>query len=612
MDIAPDKQNIDRVFSNTVYYIDFYQRDYKWTDEPVKRLLDDIFYKFNQAYAKHKDLSPTAESITAKYPWYYLNTFVTNTVEGRVYVVDGQQRLTTLTLVIIKLFHLAKQFESKTSKWLESKLVGFSGMESQFWMNHERHRLVLQALKDAPDGSIDTSTGITAVNMERNYQTISDYLDDVLTTQHKLETFVFYFLHRLVLINLTVVQTDVPMVFEVINDRGVRLKPYEILKGKLLGQIDKLELDQKDYNGLWEKQIRAINILKDDDADTFFRYLLKAKYANTRKEGVPYDGDYHREMFNTTLNTTLKLSHNPTGVKNFLDKTFSYYSALYVKLLNAAAEETAVAPHVFLNRLNELDTQFLLILSSCKLNDPEESTKIARVAQELDRAFSLLQLQSAYDSNDFAEMVYGISEDIRDQPVAKLRKVFDLHIKEFIKEQRKSVVSEVFQYTLFRNTGMNLNARFKRYFFACVERYLASEMRLNMKHSVQDLVTKTGAKTGFHIEHILAQNDENRALFGNDEEKFEQERNRLGALLLLKGRDNQSSNDEPYKQKLKTYANTLYWNELLREDSYKSKIDVRELQKKLKEPLKPMPTFGQEQLEQRHKLLYEISQLIWS
>jgi hypothetical protein len=38
MDISPDKQNIDRVFSNTAYYIDFYQRDYRWTDEPVLRL----------------------------------------------------------------------------------------------------------------------------------------------------------------------------------------------------------------------------------------------------------------------------------------------------------------------------------------------------------------------------------------------------------------------------------------------------------------------------------------------------------------------------------------------------------------------------------------------
>jgi hypothetical protein len=32
MDISPDKQNLDQVFSNTAYYIDFYQRDYRWTE----------------------------------------------------------------------------------------------------------------------------------------------------------------------------------------------------------------------------------------------------------------------------------------------------------------------------------------------------------------------------------------------------------------------------------------------------------------------------------------------------------------------------------------------------------------------------------------------------
>ncbi len=42
MDVTPDKQNIDKV-SNTNYHIVFYQRQYKWNEEPVKRLLEDIF-----------------------------------------------------------------------------------------------------------------------------------------------------------------------------------------------------------------------------------------------------------------------------------------------------------------------------------------------------------------------------------------------------------------------------------------------------------------------------------------------------------------------------------------------------------------------------------------
>lgn len=613
MDIAPDKQNIDGVFSNTVYYIDFYQRDYKWTEEPVTRLLDDVFYKFNQEYALRKDLAPSKETITARYPWYYLNTYVTNTIGGKVYIVDGQQRLTTLTLILIKLYHLARQFGSKAENWLESKLVGFAGMEHQFWMNHERHKKALEALKAGVDdlGAIDTSSGITAANLVKNYKTITTYLNQELTDQHKLESFVFYFLYRLVLINLAVEQTDVPMVFEVINDRGVRLRPYEIIKGKLLGQIDKLELDQRDYNGLWEHQVRAVNSYREDEIDTFFRYYLKAKFSDTRKDGTRFDGDYHREMFSHSMSSLLHLTHDASGVKTFLDNDFKYFTSLYLKIWTATQTENSAYPHVFLNRLNEMDGQFLLILSSCRFNDPEETAKICTVAAEIDRLFSLLQLQNAYDSNAFAERLYRISADIRNKPVQDIRPAFDRHLIEELSRQRSATVTEPFQYTFFRNTGINLNTRFKRYFFARVERFLAENTNMGMKHAIEELVLRTGHVNGFHIEHILCHNDQNKALFDNNEELFEQERNRLGGLLLLKGKDNISSNNELYANKLKTYANTLYWNETLRDDSYKSKLDMNALITKFNLDLRPFDSFGPEELESRQKLLFDISSLIW-
>lgn len=96
INVSPVQQNLDIVFSNITYWIDFYQRDYKWNKDPVVRLLDDVFYKFNLEYETKKDLDPKAEIIAAKYPWYYLNTYVTNVINGKTYIVDGQQRLTTL------------------------------------------------------------------------------------------------------------------------------------------------------------------------------------------------------------------------------------------------------------------------------------------------------------------------------------------------------------------------------------------------------------------------------------------------------------------------------------------------------------------------------------
>ncbi|NEQ47205.1 MAG: DUF262 domain-containing protein [Leptolyngbya sp. SIOISBB] len=613
VDIAPDKQNIDSVFSNTVYYIDFYQRDYKWTEEPVTRLLDDIFYKFNQEYELLKDLDPKKEIIAAKYPWYYLNTYVTNTVNGKVYVVDGQQRLTTLTLILIKLYRAALARESKLHKWLDTKLVGQSGFHEEFWMNHERHRHALEALKEGEDlGSIDTSSGITAVNMVQNYRTITTYLDQEILDKNKLETFIFYFLYRLVLINLAVEQTDVPMVFEVINDRGVRLRPYEIIKGKLLGQIDKLELDQGDYNGVWETQVQTINSYREDEIDTFFRYYLKAKHSDTRKDGTRFDGDYHREMFSNVMSESLRVNHNPAGVKDFLDNEFKYFTSLYLKILEGTKATNSTYPHVFLNRLNEMDGQFLLIFSNCYLDDPEEEIKIRTVSYEIDRLFSLLQLQNAYDSNAFATLLYQISAEIREQPVDQIRSAFDRFLMQELSRQRLATVAEPFQYAYFRNTGINLNIRFKRYFFARIEQFLAKETNMGMKHPVEDLVTRRGHVNGFHIEHILSYNEDNLELFNGDVDLFEQERNRLGGLLLLKGLDNISSGNEIYVEKLKSYANTLYWNETLREDSYKSKLDMKALKERYKLELQPYNSFGPEELNARQKLLFEISSIIWN
>jgi hypothetical protein len=613
MEIQPDKQNLDQTFSTTVYFIDFYQRDYKWTEEPVKRLLDDVFYQFDEAYAKHAALEPNKENINARYPWYYLNTYVTNNVGGRVFVVDGQQRLTTLTLILLKLLSKARTLGSKTAPWLERKIAGYSGTEHEFWMNHVRHLQVLEGLMDGEDpATIYTSTGITAANMIQNYKLISAELDARLKTVHVFETFVHYFLFRLVLINLSVDTNHVPMVFEVINDRGVKLKPYEILKGKLLGQIDKLELDHGNFNALWDEQVGGVNAFLDDEIDSFFRYWLKAKFADSRKNGQRFDGDYHREMFKTDMNAALKLDHNPSEVKAFLNGTFRYYTDLYTRLWRATQNETTGFEAVFCNGMNELDGQFMLVISACKVDDPDEAKKIKAVAAGLDRMFTLLQLQGAYDSNEFAARLFEISAAIRDGSASDIPAIFEKHLIAELVERRALQVKEAFSYALFRPMSIDrLNTRFARYVFASVERLLAGGMAAAMRHNFKDLVTQRGAKNGFHIEHILSYNEENLALFDDNEEVFEQERNRLGGVLLLKGKDNISSSNETYVDKLKTYAGTLYWNESLREDAYKSKLDFRSFIKKHRLSFKPLPKFGPDELEERQRLLFDLCALIW-
>ena len=611
MDVSPLNQNIDTLFSNTTYYIDFYQRQYKWDSVPVIRLLDDIFYKFTEEHKRFANSSIPSDQIITKYSWYYMNTYVTNLDEesNRLYIVDGQQRLTTLTLILIKLYHQAGTFQSDLKDWIADKIVGRSGYKKTFWLNHEIHEPTLKALFDDAE-DIPTDTGTTAINLKGNYTIISKRLDNELKEKNIFERFVFYFMYRLVIINLKVEQTDVPMVFEVINDRGVRLKPYEILKGKLLGQIDKEELNTLNFNELWDNRVNTINANAPDLIDNFFIYLLKSKFANTIGESRKFDKEYHRALF---AETNLNLDHNPDNVKKFLQNDFSYYADLFIKLQGYSANYDKDYRYIYYNSLTDRGQQFLLILSACKVKDKQEQEKIKAVSYQIDRLFCLLQLQRAYDSNKFNEIMYKISEQIREKDVSEIKKVFDDSLIEILRDKYSNYeLNSTFSYGYFKETGIDLDKRFKRYFFARIEEFIADNTKMDMRHNLYNLVVNTGSTNGFHIEHILAENTENYALFNNDEDRFRSERNRLGGLLLLKGKDNISSNNEPYNDKLVSYANTLYWNETLRADSYKSHLDFTNWIKTSKLNFRPMDKFGPQELEERHKLLFEIVKCIWN
>ncbi|MFN0190620.1 MAG: DUF262 domain-containing protein [Aestuariivirga sp.] len=618
MDVSPDKQSIDKLFANTTYYIDFYQRDYKWSEEPVKRLLDDIFFVFDAAYPKYCSLQAGPEA-ASRYPWYYLNTYVTNTINGRIFVVDGQQRLTTITLILICLLRLAEQTHSKLQGWLKGKIAGQTGYESQFWMRHEKHLETLKALFDG-EPSIPVGSGTTARNLKENSVAINLILRQKLQNSekqielHKFESFVFFFLHRLVLINLSVEQTDVPMVFEVINDRGIKLRPYEILKGKLLGQIDKAELESGRFNELWEAAATSVNDYSSEGVeqfDQFFVYYLKSKFADTRAAAQRFDNDYHREMFKPDINEKLQLDRNAAQVKAFLSDRLKYFSGLYCKMLRLSQTLTKGFERVYFNRMNEMDMQYMLVMSACLPNDPEEDEKIKLVSFNVDRLFSLLRLQKSYDSNDFTESVFRISAKIRERPPVEISAAFESEILEQLTLESEERPKSSFEYSNFANVSIkDIPKRFTRYFFWRVDDFLAYGIKTGLRQSIDDVVSKTGEKTGFHIEHILAQNEQNKALY-RDEDAFNADRNRLGAVLLLKGKDNQSSNAEKYEDKLKTYANTLLWNETLREDFYKSKKDLESFEKQTGLKLCALPSFGPDQVNERQKLLFEISSRIW-
>ncbi len=615
MEVKPDSQNVEQLFNKTVFYIDFYQRQYKWERDPVIKLLDDIFYKFNNEYKRYETSDIDIEKQILDYGWYYLNTVVTNNVDGNTYLVDGQQRLTTLSLILIKLYRMSKDFDDELSDWIGSCICGHSGKKSNFWMNHEGCQDVLKTLYDTGSANISENARITERNIVQNYKFVSDYIDANISKDNikRYEAFVYYFLRRVVVIRLDVSQTDVPMVFEVINDRGVKLKPYEILKGKLLGQVNKKELDELKLNESWDNQVEKINNYATDEIDQFFIYYLKSKFADVQSGGKQFDNNYHRAIMDLSQ---LGLNHNEVKVKSFLKNEFNYYTNLYLRLLKYRMEQIAGYESVYYNSLNKMNQQVLLILSACKLNDPEETLKIQTVSKEMDRFFCLLTLQQAYESNSFGRIIYEISSKIRNGSIDSIRPAFDEALISLLKEAKgESNIQSVWNYNYFRNAGYSSCSRqFLRYVLARLDLFLCNNTKTTMRYDFKKMASSGKA---FHVEHILSDNENNRNLFLDadgtpDGALFSQERNRLGGLLILKGPDNQSSNNEPYQDKLKTYSGTLLWNESLRDDLYKSNKDLSSWISANKINMHSMSSFGREELEERHKLLFDLFSKIWA
>ena len=80
----------------------------------------------------------------------------------------------------------------------------------------------------------------------------------------------------------------------------------------------------------------------------------------------------------------------------------------------------------------------------------------------------------------------------------------------------------------------------------------------------------------------------------------------------MKGKDNISSGKERFTKKLKSYANTLLWNETLRADTYKSKLDFKQYMNETGLKFRSMEVFGPDELEERHRLLFDVCSLIWA
>ena len=607
--IQPDRQTVEQCLKNKTYYVDFYQREYVWNEETVLTLLTDIFDVFEQSYLSCGDADLTPITMDKNFSWYYLNVFITNKIDSKNFIVDGQQRLSTLTLICTKLYHLTKNQDLKDL--LVPCICGKNWTENVYIIDHAKRAKAMDAIfkNEAFEGAYKNKTEETIIE---RYKYISNYFDKKNMDERKLSAFIYYFLYKLVLVELCIDnQDDTAMVFEVINDRGEDLKPFEILKGKLIGALSKDDTDN--YSELWDAALLQIQ----EKEDEFFQTLLKSKFIFTRQSEKEkrINNEYQRYIFDqknedaTALGFRKTDSNRINNIKNFIQNDVSYYSKLYAKIIKN--EDMNL---FYTNKTHQLDGQYLLILSACSINDEEEDKKIELIAKEYERLYMLLRMNGVYESNDFHGITYELNKTLKGLPIEEYRKVFDQAIINQIKESLKvDTVNSVLEYSRFSKLEYSTSTYFY-YLLARIEDYICSKINITTENDVHYISTKHSAQTGYHIEHIFSNNEENIKLFESEDE-FWAKRNGIGGLLLLRGRNNISSGNEKYEDKLKTYFSGPNYAKTLCKDFYHSNPDFidfnNNLEKQTGQKFVHYDSFTPESMEERCKLLYELVKIIW-
>lgn len=587
--ITPDDKTIDAVFNkSTSYYIDIYQREYRWDNSKVQQLLNDIQIRFDIGLQKEIEPTRIKEDILSNFEPYFINSFLTNEIPGKKNIVDGQQRLTTFLIILIKLYQIADKEQKKDpgikiygAGYIEDRIYekGPFG-EKKFKIHNDNREKAFKAVLTETHDDFEHADE-TQFHIIDNYRHVNTYFEKLFYGNNdefnsvKFNYYVTYLLNRISIVEIEITSShNVAMIFEVVNDRGLGLQPFEILKGKLLGLLT--EQQKEAANAAWtailDKHYHA-----GSDVDDFFKLYFRAKFAKNMNEYERMEHEYHNEAYrNNSIRKFFSDFKNTQKVFDFVTKELPYFSNLYLELMSTKAYK-----YVVFNRMLDQKQQYLLIISAVKYNDSEKNEKITWVAKKFDQMHVLLRLKGQYESSSFIPFyVIDICTGIRDTTVQGIEAGFDtvvinkLEDIDVIRENSFTKIGDLFNTMTYQDL-VHHNKNLSKYILLRVDDMLSrvmgkASLATDSNIDLEYLFNRTNRRSyELHLEHMYTHNAQNEQLFLDDNDEFDEIefdrfRNQFGALLILKDSHNLSSGADIYRDKVETYRQSnIIWNEIL-------------------------------------------------
>jgi hypothetical protein len=203
--------SIDKIYNGDklTYEVPIYQRNYAWEKEEIITFIQDVYDACNTSRNN-----------------YYIGTLVTFHKGDQVYeVIDGQQRLTTINLVL-----------------------GALGINRQNKLTYRARKKSNDTIQSIPNFEIDEKD----LGIINGYKYAEEAIDEIIPKdEEKREMFRVYFQQNVQLIHYQVPKDiDLNHYFEIMNSRGEQLEKHEIIKARLIEKLNNTE--KAKFHQLWE------------------------------------------------------------------------------------------------------------------------------------------------------------------------------------------------------------------------------------------------------------------------------------------------------------------------------------------------------------------------
>ncbi|NOI67785.1 DUF262 domain-containing protein [Vibrio sp. 99-8-1] len=602
--IEANNRSILEVLDNKKYTVDYYQREYSWEQTHIEQLVTDLCNAFLDNYAPEHQRPDVAY-----YNSYYLGPFVLSEKSGKRSIIDGQQRLTSLTLFLIYLNN--KQKELGLNESIAGMIFSDEYGIKSFNINVPERAVCLDALFNQGEYTLPEDADASTINMVTRYQNICDAFPVDKINVNVLVMFLDWLRRQVVLVEIVAYSDEnAYTIFETMNDRGLNLTPTEMLKGFLLSKY-RDDAKRKHSNDFWKKTIIDLKAFDKEEDQRFIQAWLRAKYAESIRQSKAgsLNEDFEKigTRFHNWVRDNLSRMNLAKAGENefdaFINTEFRYYVNAYKRLRNA---EEAFTPkldsiHYIYQWGIASSLSYPLMLAPLKTTDSVDlaNQKMNLVAKYID-IFCVRRSVNFrnFSASSIRYTMYNLVKEIRNKDYSELVEIFDKKLSE-MDEQWNGFEG-------FRLHGQN--GRFVKYLLSRLSGYVDGLAGENTDFAIY--YHATNGKP-YEIEHLWANNFDNHRDEFEQLNEFNDARNSIGALVLLPRGTNQSYSDKPYSEKVEHYIKENLLVKSLHPLAYENNPNFNKLVSHNGLSFRPHSEMKMADVQTRRDLYRQIAEQIW-